>query len=206
MEKEYADMLDQIKVWRPSDQITIDNPTSLKMIGRGQQGVVFQIDDKRCVKVYYNPISLQRELRAMQAGEKEGITPKVYFWGDNYLVMEYLTAPSLYDYLQKKPLTKDLSKKVIKLLETFAKVGYNRFDHSGRHIYLMFDGKMKVIDVVHIIKPSPVLFSRKLISDMGQHAETFIKHVKEISPKWYNRWVKHPDFADTMLKAKSTNS
>lgn len=201
LDNRLVEKLGQIRLWRPYDNVTINNPTDFKILGQGQQGVVFRIDDKTCVKMYFFKKSLELELRALRLGAEAGICPKVYFWGDNYIVMEYIDAPSLYDYLERNPLTKELAQNIIDLLETFAAVGFNRFDHSARHIFLVPGNKMKVIDVVHVIKDKPVYLSEKLISDMRWYADDFIDFVREISPKWYERWVNHPDFAEVMEKA-----
>jgi RIO-like serine/threonine protein kinase len=182
--------------------VEVSNPTSFRLIGSGAQGAVFLIDEHRCVKIYNTKQSLDRELHALQLGGKIGICPKVYFWGENFIVMEYLTHPSLFEYLEKNPLTKELTIKIIDLLDSFEKIGYNRFDHSARHIYVVPDGKWKVIDVVHIIKPQPVFLAKKLISDMGVNAEEFVRFVQEISPKWYKRWINHPGFPALMAKVK----
>jgi predicted Ser/Thr protein kinase len=202
LEQELIDKLDQIRITKPSGSVDVSNPTRFRLIGKGHQGAVFQIDEYRCVKIYSANESRQRELHALQLGGKIGICPKVYFWGENFIVMEYLTHPTLFEYLDKNPLTKELTMKIIDLLECFEKIGFNRFDHSARHIYMVPNGKMKIIDVVHMIKPKPVLLAKKLIGDMGPKAEDFVRFVQELSPKWYNRWIQHPEFPALMAEAK----
>jgi predicted Ser/Thr protein kinase len=203
LEQELIDKLDQIRITKRSNRVEVSNPTSFRLIGNGAQGAVFQIDEHRCVKIYCAKQSLVRELHALQLGNKIDICPKVYFWGENFIVMEYLTCPSLFEYLEKNPLTKELTIKIIDVLESFEQIGFNRYDHSARHIYVVPDGKMKVIDLVHIIKPNTVLLAKKLISDMGAKAEDFVRFVQDISPKWYNRWAKQPGFATLMQGIKA---
>lgn len=204
LKPEIIEKLDKIQISRVSRSVEVNNPTSYQMLGKGHQGAVFQIDESRCVKIYCSKIDLIRELHALQLGGKIGICPIVYFWGENYIVMEYLTDPSLLEYLQQNPLNKELAAKIVNLLDLFEKAGFNRFDHSGRHIYVSPKGTMKIIDVVHIIKPQPVYLPKKLITDMGVNAEEFVQFVKEISPKWYKRWVNDPDFSALMTKVKGT--
>lgn len=203
LEKQFVDKLDQISIAKASGSVEVTNPTSFKLIGKGHQGAVFQIDDHRCVKIYCRPEDLERERHSLKLGEKVGITPKVYFSGDNFIVMEYMTSPSLFEHLEKNPLNKELAAKIIELLDLFEKVGYNRFDHSARHIYVVPNSKLKIIDVVHMIKSEPVYLAEKLISDMGEKAPEFIKLVKEMSSKWYKRWEKDAGFADLMMKLNS---
>jgi predicted Ser/Thr protein kinase len=202
LEQELIEKLDQIRITKPSGSVKVSNPTRFRMIGKGHQGAVFQIDEHRCVKIYAAKESQQRELHALQLGGKIGICPKVYLWGENFIVMEYLTHPTLFEYLDRHPLTRELTMKIIDLLESFEKIGYNRFDHSARHIYMVPDGKMKIIDVVHMIKPNPVYLAKKLISDMGPKAEDFVRFVQELSPKWYSRWTNDPEFPALMAEIK----
>ncbi|SDN60352.1 hypothetical protein SAMN04487897_103308 [Paenibacillus sp. yr247] len=202
LEKEIMEKVKQIRVWKPPYNIKIDNPTTFRLLGAGKQGVVFQIDDERCVKIYFENESPIKELNALQLGGKAGICPKVFFWGTNYIVMEYLKVPSLLDYLQNYPLTKDLCRRIIHLLDTFEQLGFNRFDHATRHIYVLPGEGMKAIDVVHVIKKEPVWLPKKLIKGMGEEAELFLDFVKELSPKWYERWTNHPNFESLMESMK----
>ncbi|MGO4890448.1 hypothetical protein ACJ2A9_22090 [Anaerobacillus sp. MEB173] len=202
LKKKLADKLDQISISKPSNSVAVVNPTSFKLIGKGHQGAVFQIDENRCVKIYCRKIDLERELHALELGGKVGICPKVYYSGENYIVMDYMTHPTLFEYLDKNPLDKELATRIVDLLDSFEEAGYNRFDHSARHIYVVPNEKMKIIDVVHIIKPEPVYLAEKLISDLGENAEKFLQIVQEISPKWYNRWVNDPDYPDFIMKLR----
>ncbi|WP_102344938.1 hypothetical protein [Bacillus sp. Marseille-P3661] len=200
LEKKFIDKLDQISISKASGSVDVTNPTGFKLLGKGHQGAVFQIDENRCVKIYCRNEDLVRELHSLNLGGKVGITPKVYFSGDNFIVMEYMTSPTLFEYLDKNPLNKELVSRIIELLDIFEQIGYNRFDHSARHIYVVPNSKLKIIDVVHMIKKEPVYLAEKLISDMGVNANEFIRLVKETSPKWYKRWETDTGFADLMMK------
>src|SRR5690242_4306703 len=78
------------------------NPTSYPLIGKGLQGAVFKLSDDRVVKIYSKKIYCLREkLVLAQVGEKSAIIPTVYESGENYIIMEYLTGPSLQEYLEE---------------------------------------------------------------------------------------------------------
>ena len=194
LSKEILQKVNQIRVWKPPYQPMIDNSTKFTLLGAGKQGAVFQIDEKRCVKIYFDNESPIKELHALQLGGKAGICPKVYFWDKKYIVMEYIDSPSLIDYLRENPLTEQLTRRILRLLDTFEEIGFNRFDHAGRHIYVMPDESLKVIDVVHVIKDEPVWLAEKLIADMGKNANLFLEHVKQMDPKRYYRWITDPNF------------
>lgn len=200
MDDELLNKVNQIRVWKPDINITIDNPVGLRLIGQGKQGAVFQLDEKRCVKIYYQKKNCKRELHALKLGNKAGICPYIHFWGSHYIVMEYLTSPSLFDYLKVNGMSMKLAEKIVMLLDTFAEVGFNRFDHSARHIFVMPGEDLKIIDVVHVIKSTPSTFPLKLLSDMGDSAADFLTYVSKISPDWYDIWVNHDDFERLRLK------
>jgi predicted Ser/Thr protein kinase len=119
LEQELIGKLDQISITKQSGSVKVSNPTRFQLIGKGHQGAVFKIDEHRCVKIYCAKESQSRELQALQLGGKIGICPKVYFWGENFIVMEYLTYPTLFKYLDNNPLTRELTIKIIDLLESF---------------------------------------------------------------------------------------
>jgi predicted Ser/Thr protein kinase len=204
LEKELTDKLDQIQISKRSGSVDVDNPTGYKLLGKGHQGAVFKIDDNRCVKIYCRSQDLERELHCLKLGAKVGICPQVFFSGDNFIVMEYMNCPTVLEYLENNPINKELTVKLIELLDLFEKAGYNRFDHSLRHIYLVPDDKLRIIDVVHMIKSQPVNLADKIISEMGANTEDFIQFVQEISPKWYNRWKNDANFPDLIAKVKGT--
>lgn len=204
LEQGLIDKLDQIQISKQSGSVDVENPTGFRLLGKGHQGAVFQIDEKRCVKIYCVKQDLDRELQGLKLGGKVGICPIVYFSGNNFIVMEYLTYPSLLDHLDMHPIDRELTARIVGLLDLFEQAGYNRFDHSARHIYLVPDGTMRIIDVVHMIKTQPVNLAKKLIGEMGSNAVNFLQFVQEISPKWYNRWANDPGFPDLMAKINGT--
>lgn len=176
--------------------------TKIRLVGKGAQGAVFKIDAKRCVKIYADTKHRKRELHHLQLGNTIGICPKVFLWGEDYIVMEYFSSPSLLEYLKKNPLTKELAAKIIELLDSFESIGFNRLDHALRHIYMLPDGKLKIIDVVNSINSVPIPLPERILKDLGANVHDFLQFIQETSPKWYLRWTSHPDFPELMKKMK----
>ncbi|MCF7622722.1 MULTISPECIES: hypothetical protein [Bacillaceae] len=48
-------------------ELLIHNPTTLKLIGAGSQGAVFQLDEDICVKIYVNPNAANKEGKVLEA-------------------------------------------------------------------------------------------------------------------------------------------
>ena len=184
--------------------ILITNPTPFPLVGKGEQGVVFQIDDKRCVKVYFDQKEREKEFFSLKLGEDAGISPRVYVVGKYFIVMEYLQAPTLDEYVKRHGLSQELAWCLIKMLDTFENLGFNRFDQSARHIFVFSEEEIKVIDMVYAIQKKTISLPKRLLKDLGVYAQDFIEFAQEISPKWHERWVNHPDFIRVMKKAKGS--
>jgi hypothetical protein len=106
-------------------------------------------------------------------------------------VMEIIRGVDLREYLQSQPLTEALSAKLIEMLITFKKIGYERIDHHKRQIYLQSDGSLKVIDVARTIWRDRVYpYPRKLLTSLGEENKAiFMAHVQEMAPELYAEWL-----------------
>jgi hypothetical protein len=88
-----------IKVTKGVKTLEIDNPTGYPLIEMGAQGAVFKLSEEKCVKIYTNPLQAQMELEALKAGQHLTFFPRLYEFGENYIVMDYFNAPTLKEYL-----------------------------------------------------------------------------------------------------------
>jgi predicted Ser/Thr protein kinase len=185
-------MNNNIKV---TNQINADvevvNNSPLVMMGKGRQGAVFQLTNDICVKVFGNTEDCDREYYALSLGQQTSLFPKLYGKGTLYIVMEIIRGVDLREYLQSQPLTKALSAKLIEMLITFKKIGYERIDHHKRQIYLQSDGSLKVIDVARTIWRDRVYpYPRKLLTSLGEENKAiFMAHVQEMAPELYAEWL-----------------
>ncbi|GAE45695.1 hypothetical protein [Mesobacillus boroniphilus] len=171
MSTEYVEkMLKDIQVKNiENGDVEVINNSPLEMIGKGRQGAVFRYSDEICIKVYGNKEDCEREHYAMYLGQKSNSFPLLYAAGDNYIVMETIKGVDLREYLQSQPLTEQLSYKLIELLITFKKVGFDRIDHHKRQIYIQRDGNLKVIDVGRTVWRNRVYpYPRKLLNSLGK--------------------------------------
>jgi predicted Ser/Thr protein kinase len=202
LKPEFNEKLNQIiRTLNSANDAEIMNPTNIRYVGKGNQGTVFQIDAERCVKFFGEKRECEQELHNLQLGNSVGICPKVFLWGEDYIVMEYFSSPSLLKYLKKNPLTKQLAAQLIDLLDSFECIGFNRLDHCLRHIYLLPNGQMKVIDVGYSIAKQAHL-PKAIMRDLGPKALEFLQFVRETRPEWFHRWTNHRDFSELVKKAK----
>lgn len=191
---EMNDLISPIKVFAKDDEdVTVENPTSLQMIGKGRHGAVFTINEHACIKIYGEEDVCARELYALSLGQHTTLLPKVYCSGKNFIVMEIIKGIDLREYLQSQPLTKPISVNLIKLLSTFKEIGYERIDHHKRHIFVQEDGGLRVLDVGTTVWRNRVYpYPRKLLNSLGEdYKALFLEHVKEIDPGLYGEWQQY---------------
>lgn len=189
--KRLENILSRISVQNvPNADVEVVNNTRLTMIGKGRQGAVFRYTNNICVKVFGNEEDCEREYYALSLGQKTNLLPRVYAKGKLYIAMEIIKGVDLREYLQSQPLTEELSAKLIDMLITFKKIGYERIDHHKRQIYLQEDGSLKVIDVARTVWRDRVYpYPRKLINSLGkEYKEVFLSHVQALSPDLYEEW------------------
>ncbi|MEH7373455.1 AarF/UbiB family protein [Neobacillus drentensis] len=169
------------------------NPTAYPLIGKGLQGAVFKLSEDRCVKIYSKQIYCLREKQVLQqTGEKTAILPKVYETGENYIIMEYLTGPSLQEFLEKsKTISEDLTIEIINLIKELRSLQFMRIDFSLRHSIYDKNGKLKIIDHVNSFKIQRS-FPKRLFKDLKQLGllVTFLDHVNNQEPYLYEQWKK----------------
>nr|WP_304212983.1 hypothetical protein [Fredinandcohnia onubensis] len=193
--KEIETYVNNITVQAHEDaEVTVlNNNTSLKMIGKGVHGAVFQANEDVCIKVYGEEDVCARELYALSLGQHTNLFPKVFCSGPKYIAMEMVYGIDLREYLQSQPLTKNLSVKLIDLLTTYKQIGLERIDHHKRHIFVQEDGNLKVLDVGTTVWRNRVYpYPRKLLNSLGdQYREMFLEHVKEMAPALHEEWQKY---------------
>ena len=100
----------------------------LQFVGKGSQGRVYLIDPLRCIKVYKRNEFLALELEILLKAQYESQFPKVYEWGDGYMIREYFPGIGMKEYLRKNSLTEDLSRQIVELFRAFERLGFNRLD------------------------------------------------------------------------------
>ncbi|MEH7076914.1 AarF/UbiB family protein [Neobacillus drentensis] len=177
-------------VAKSNGKVTLQDLSGFKLIGKGADGSVFQLSPVKCVKVYVNEDTQIKELHALQAGQSSSVIPRVYKYGSNYIVMEFINGGNLKAYLKKeKHLPKSIVKKILFMFEELKRVGFERIDTEVRHIYFNELGEIKVIDhkrAFTTVRSVPT----KLFTGLKRlgYLEEFLDRVQEINPSLYEEW------------------
>lgn len=182
-----------IRVTKGVKTLEIDNPTNFPLIGMGAQGAVFKLSEEQCVKIYTNALQAKMELEALKAGQNLTFFPRLYEYGKNYIVMEYFNAPTLKEYLRNCTyIPESITNKLLFILSEMKKAQFTMVDAPLRHIFVLENEELKVIDHVNAFKrvhPVPL----KLLRDLNiiLLKESFLSQVRNLEPKTYDTWQEY---------------
>ncbi|WP_308116357.1 hypothetical protein [Priestia aryabhattai] len=160
------------------------------VVGQGKDGVIYQLTPDRCVKVFFKEEVYKKELKAIQVGQSSSIIPRLYGYGSNYIVMEYVDGISLAKHLKKnRYITKSLVMQLINLIDELKKLNFSRQDTELRHVLMNEQGDLKVIDLKRAFssnRPIPL----KLLTELKELklSKEFLAYVKEIRLPLYQKW------------------
>ncbi|MFE4242177.1 hypothetical protein [Peribacillus butanolivorans] len=179
-----------ITVSKGEKSLEIHNPTTYSLIGMGAQGAVFKLAEDKCVKIYSDPVQARMEEEALKAGQHLPFMPVVYETGSNYIVMEYFNAPTLKEYLRNCTYIPDsIVKKLLYILKELKQAKFTMIDAPLRHIFVLGNEELKVIDHVNSFKrmhPVPLKLLRDLKIILLK--DSFLAQVKQLEPETFNEW------------------
>jgi predicted Ser/Thr protein kinase len=182
-----------IVVTKGEKMLLIDNPTEYPLIGMGAQGAVFKLSDNICVKIYTNSLQAEMEAKALHAGRHLSFFPRVYETGSNYVVMEYFQAPTLKEYLRNCTyIPPSIVRSLLTILRKMKEANFTMCDAPLRHIFVLKNEELKVIDHVNAFKrvhPVPLKLLRDL--NMMLLKDSFLSQVRKLEPETYAEWEKY---------------
>lgn len=167
------------------------NTKGLEYIGRGKHGKVYKLDNEKCIKMFKRKECFQNELKTLQMAQKNKHFPRLYDWGKNMIIREYIDGVPLDQFLKSNSLTEVLSEKIINVYEALVEVGFRRKDTALLHIYILDNGELKVIDTakaMSVERTYPKIIIKDL-TDLGLKKE-FLQHVKALRPTFFDLLIR----------------
>ncbi|MDM5155691.1 AarF/UbiB family protein [Bacillus sp. DX1.1] len=164
-----------------------------KLIGDGKDGEVYQLTHDTCVKMFFLEETQKKELKALVIGQSSPIIPRLYEYGENYIVMEYIHGISLARHLKReKQITEELTEKILTMLDELKKIGFTRWDTEVRHVLINEEGQLKVIDHKRAFTSNSKT-PTKLLKGFEKFglSQDFLNCVKNIRSSVYKTWAKH---------------
>lgn len=160
------------------------------MIGSGKDGEIYRISNDKCLKYFFKEETQQKELAALQVGQASSIIPRLYEYGNNYIVMEFIVGQSLAHHLKHTgSIDIELTKKILFVRDEFIRLGFTRWDTEVRHILISEQGRLKVIDHKRAFT-SDATIPTKLFKGMNKFGllAAFLENVRLLRPELYLEW------------------
>ncbi|WP_335871215.1 AarF/UbiB family protein [Bacillus sp. 2205SS5-2] len=179
--------------FRGSKNITKKQLTNFQLIGDGKDGEVYRLTEDKCVKYFFKEETQQKELEALQVGQASSVIPRIYEYGENYIVMEFVQGISFARHMKRQgEINEELTAKILDVLEEFKRIGFTRWDTEVRHLLMNEEGQFKVIDHKRAFSTSTTVPNKLLkgIQKFGLTGE-FLNHVNKLKPELYKIWKKH---------------
>lgn len=114
--------------------------------GKGKEGVVYKGPNNTLLKVYRDAGRCVSEYKTLKNMEDSSYFPKVYKCKSNYMLREYVEGTLLVDYIKEKGVSKTLARNLIDLGELFYNTTYLKVDGIDKHVFVLHDESLKVID------------------------------------------------------------
>lgn len=168
------------------------NIKNLEFIGKGTQGKVYKLDSQKCIKIFKNKNECHDEIITLSMAQSDIHFPKIYQYGENYIIREYINGIELNEYLSKQKLTCKISNELIDLYESIVKVGYIRHDTAIFHIFIIPSGELKLIDTAKAMKKKSIIPNLLIsgLEDLG-YKHDFFNFLKINRPDLYRKWINY---------------
>lgn len=183
-------MLAGIRSYRENyDDFDIDL-RDCKFLGEGHNGCVYLMPDGRVIKIFKERKCCKNEYYILKSVNGSPRFPKVYSYGDNYIIREYVGGTCAREYIKEKGMTKTLAQNLIALVEEFRKLRFTKLDIRCRDLYVQEDESLIVID-------PKASYTRKM--DFPRHLakglrklgvlDVFLEYVKALRHDLYEVWT-----------------
>lgn len=165
------------------------NLSTCTFLGKGTSGQVYLIPDGKVIKIFYNTDQCKNEYEILNAVKGDKHFPEVYDYKGNSMIREYIDGIKLSRYIRHNGLSRNLSIKIIELMENFKRVGFKRIDMRCSHIYVQQDESIRVIDprahfTMDVLYPKLLFRGLKKLGVLSD----FMLVLKEARPMLYEEW------------------
>jgi RIO-like serine/threonine protein kinase len=165
------------------------NLLDCRYLGRGHNGVLFQLPDGKVIKICFEKESCLKEYYILSRIGDNKYFPKVYGLMGNYMIRDYVDGVCLSDFIKKNGLSRQLSVKLMDMLIEFKALGFKKLDLRCRDIYVGPDSSLKVIDPKKFYSMERN-FPRHLSKGLYKLGvlEDFLEYAKVERPLLYSQW------------------
>lgn len=160
-----------------------------KPLGEGHNGIIYLLPEGKVIKICNSIKSCMNEYELLRRIRKNKYFPKVYGMMGNYMIRDYVDGVPLNKYIKKHGLDRELSLRIIQLLEEFRKLHFSKLDIRCKDIMVCPDRCLMVIDPKKFYTKErnyPKHLSKGLYR-LGA-LDAFMEVVRKERPKLYKKW------------------
>lgn len=165
------------------------NLLDCRYLGRGHNGVLYQLPDGKVIKICFERESCLKEYYILSRIGDNKYFPKVYGLMGNYMIRDYVDGICLSDYIKKNGLSKQLALNIMDMLIEFKVLGFKKLDLRCRDIFVGADKSLKVIDPKKFYSKERN-FPRHLSKGLYKLGvlDDFLEYAREERPLLYAQW------------------
>ena len=117
-----------------------------KFLGEGHNGIVYSLPENKAIKIFQDKNICREELQILLRVKKSKYFPKVYSYGEYYIVREEIAGERLDHFIEKNGFSKELALNIYKLINEFHRLKFTKLDARCRDIYVDKNKKIRIID------------------------------------------------------------
>lgn len=158
-------------------------------LGKGNNGVVYKIDEHKIIKIFNDEKVCKKEYEVLIKSKRCNSFPKVYGYGDFYIIRDFVDGIRLDKYLRHNDLNLELTKSIVNLMKDFKRMHYKKIDIRCKDLYVQDDFSIKVIDPKNNFDRE-VPYPRHLMKGMHKRdkLDQFLFYVSRIDKHLYKLW------------------
>ncbi|WP_061320613.1 hypothetical protein [Clostridium botulinum] len=160
-----------------------------EFLGSGHNGIVYLLPDKKVIKIFKEKKVCKKEREILQKTNNSKYFPKIYDYGEYFILREYIRGERLDHYIKQNGINKRLTHNIIKLIKEFERLKFKKLDIRCKDIYVDKKYKLRIIDPKNNYSKT-VVYPRHLMKGLNKLKvlDDFLIHVEKEEPKYYDLW------------------
>lgn len=160
-------------------------------LGQGNNGIVYQLDDRKAIKIFLKKKVCNDEAAILFKTNGSKYFPRIYKRGSLYVVRDMVYGERLDFYIKKNGLNQKLIKNIYSLLREFKRLKFKKLDTRCKDVYVGENCKLMMIDPKKAYKRK-VDYPRHLMKNLNRigQLEKFIEGIGKINYKISIEWKK----------------
>lgn len=161
------------------------------LLGEGHNGIVYELPGNKALKIFADRKVCKSEAEILLRVKKSKYFPKVYKYGELYILREMVGGMRLDHYIEENGLSQQLAYNLYRLINEFKSLKFTKLDSRCRDIYVERNERVRVIDPKQCYTRK-VTYPRHLMKGLNNInvLQQFLIYIKKIDKKTSEEWEK----------------